>query len=97
MQMTGMARKCEVLHHNEDEKLPPQGKYDAGQKVYYWRMLSASVFLILTGPVMWVPETMPRGAALGVAHRDLSPFRRRPVHDRRSDDPHLHVGLQRTW
>lgn len=45
---------------NQDEKLPPQGKYDAGQKVYYWLMLIASVFLILTGLVMWIPETMPR-------------------------------------
>ena len=27
---------------NQDEKLPPQDKYDAGQKVYYWGMLGAS-------------------------------------------------------
>lgn len=46
---------------NEDEKLPPQGKYDAGQKIYYWVMLYASIVLILTGIVMWFPEVLTRG------------------------------------
>lgn len=46
---------------NEDEKLPPQGKYDAGQKVYYKGMLWSTVALLITGIVMWFPELMPRG------------------------------------
>ncbi|ABF39873.1 formate dehydrogenase gamma subunit [Candidatus Koribacter versatilis Ellin345] len=45
---------------NEDEKLPPQGKYDAGQKIYYWVMLGASILLILTGFFMWYPEILSR-------------------------------------
>ena len=47
---------------NEDEKLPPQDKYDAGQKVYYWVMFWASFVLILTGIFMWFPEMMSRSA-----------------------------------
>lgn len=46
---------------NEDEKLPPQDRFDAGQKLYYWVMLGASILLILTGIVMWFPETLSRG------------------------------------
>ena len=45
---------------NQDEKLPPQDKYDAGQKLYYWGMLGASIVLILTGFVMWFPEMVSR-------------------------------------
>ncbi len=47
---------------NQDEKLPPQDKFDAGQKIYYWVMLWAAVFLILTGFIMWFPESIPRSA-----------------------------------
>jgi formate dehydrogenase subunit gamma len=45
---------------NQDEKLPPQDKYDAVQKVYYWGMFVASIMLILTGLVMWFPEMISR-------------------------------------
>jgi formate dehydrogenase subunit gamma len=45
---------------NQDEKLPPQDKYDAGQKIYYWGMFGSAIVLLATGPVMWFPELMPR-------------------------------------
>lgn len=45
---------------NRDEKLPPQDKYDAGQKVYYWAMFGSAIMLLITGPVMWFPELMSR-------------------------------------
>lgn len=45
---------------NQDEKLPPQDKYDAGQKVYYKVMFVAAIALLFTGPIMWYPELMPR-------------------------------------
>jgi len=46
---------------NQDDLLPPQGKYDAGQKIYYWGMFYGAILLILSGLVMWVPEYVPRG------------------------------------
>jgi formate dehydrogenase subunit gamma len=45
---------------NQDEKLPPQDKYDAGQKIYFWGMFGSAIVLLITGPVMWFPELMPR-------------------------------------
>ena len=47
---------------NQDEKLPPQDRFDAGQKVYYWLMLWASIVLIITGLVMWFPEMISHSA-----------------------------------
>ena len=46
---------------NEDEHVPPQGKYNAGQKLYYWAMFYGAILLLLSGIVMWFPEYVPRG------------------------------------
>ncbi|HXZ79902.1 MAG TPA: formate dehydrogenase subunit gamma [Terriglobales bacterium] len=53
--------KVKYYVKNEDDLLPPQGKYDAGQKIYYWGMFYGSILLILSGLVMWAPEYVPRG------------------------------------
>ena len=45
---------------NEDEKMPPQGRFNAGQKQFWWVMLFSTFILLLTGLVMWFPEKMPR-------------------------------------
>lgn len=38
---------------NREEKLPPIGRYNAGQKVLFWVMLASMLGLLLTGLVMW--------------------------------------------
>jgi formate dehydrogenase subunit gamma len=45
---------------NEDDLLPPQGRFDAGQKIFYWVMLYGAIVLLLSGIVMWFPEGISR-------------------------------------
>lgn len=47
---------------NRDEKLPPVGKNNAGQKLVYWIMLGSITLLLITGVLIWQPlvgEAMP--------------------------------------
>ncbi len=47
---------------NRDEKLPPVGKNNAGQKLVYWIMLGCIPLLLVTGLMIWqslVGEAMP--------------------------------------
>lgn len=44
---------------NEDHKLPPQGKYNAGQKLFYWVMFYGAFVLLVSGLFMWFPEKIP--------------------------------------
>ncbi len=41
---------------NQDELVPPQWKYNAGQKQFYWAMFFGAIALVVTGVVMWFPE-----------------------------------------
>lgn len=45
---------------NRDEKLPPAGHFNAGQKQFYWAMFYGALILIVTGVIMWFPEYIPR-------------------------------------
>jgi formate dehydrogenase subunit gamma len=40
---------------NQDEKLPPVGKNNAGQKLVYWIFLATVPVLLVTGIVLWRP------------------------------------------
>jgi len=44
---------------NEDEKLPPVGRYNFGQKLLFWVMWYGSICLLLSGVVMWYSEAIP--------------------------------------
>ena len=44
---------------NEDENLPPVGRFNAGQKYLFWVMLWSGVALLLTGLVLWFTEYIP--------------------------------------
>jgi formate dehydrogenase subunit gamma len=44
---------------NEDDKMPPAGRYNAGQKALFWSFFYATVLLLLTGIVLWFPESIP--------------------------------------
>lgn len=41
---------------NRDATLPPQERFNGGQKVFYWLMYCGAFFLLLTGIFMWFPE-----------------------------------------
>jgi thiosulfate reductase cytochrome b subunit len=38
---------------NEDEKLPPVGRFNAGQKLLFWAIIGCLSALLLTGFVIW--------------------------------------------
>lgn len=53
-------QKIKYYITNQDNLLPPQGRFNAGQKTFYWLMFYGSIVLLITGIVMWFPEMMPR-------------------------------------
>jgi formate dehydrogenase subunit gamma len=44
---------------NEDEKLPPVGRFNWGQKVFFWLMLCGAILLLLSGFGLWFVESIP--------------------------------------
>ena len=44
---------------NEDDKMPPAGRYNAGQKMLFWSFFYSAILLLLTGIVLWFPERIP--------------------------------------
>jgi len=55
---------------NRDDLLPPQGRFNAGQKQFFWIMYYAAIVLLISGLIMWFPELFPlrfnwvRGSAI---------------------------------
>ena len=45
---------------NEDEKLPPIGRFNYGQKLFFWLMLYGIILLLISGFGMWLVESIPR-------------------------------------
>jgi formate dehydrogenase subunit gamma len=44
---------------NEDEKMPPAGRYNAGQKLLFWGFVFCGALLLATGLILWLPEYIP--------------------------------------
>jgi formate dehydrogenase subunit gamma len=44
---------------NDEANVPPSGRFNAGQKQFYWAMFYGAIGLLLSGVVMWFPELMP--------------------------------------
>ena len=44
---------------NEDEQMPPAGRYNAGQKMLFWGFFICGILLLLSGVVLWFPEYIP--------------------------------------
>ena len=49
-----MRQMGDVLN-NRDDKLPPIGKYNPGQKMVYWALILCIPVLLITGVIMWRP------------------------------------------
>ncbi|HEV2101286.1 MAG TPA: formate dehydrogenase subunit gamma [Candidatus Acidoferrum sp.] len=50
------------LHYyirNEDDKMPPAGRYNAGQKLLFWSFFLGGIVLLATGLVLWFTESIP--------------------------------------
>ncbi len=44
---------------NEDEKLPPVGRFNYGQKLFYWVMFCGVILLLISGLGLWFVESIP--------------------------------------
>ena len=44
---------------NADDKMPPVGRYNAGQKLLFWGFVVFGALLFLSGLVLWFPEYIP--------------------------------------
>jgi len=50
------------LHYyirNQDDKMPPAGRYNAGQKMLFWTFFWAGIVLLLSGLVLWFTDSLP--------------------------------------
>jgi formate dehydrogenase subunit gamma len=41
---------------NQDNLVPAVGRFNAGQKLFYWVMFYCAIVLLITGLLMWFPE-----------------------------------------
>jgi len=44
---------------NQDDKMPPAGRYNAGQKFLFWGFFWSSLLLLVSGAFMWSPQYFP--------------------------------------
>jgi formate dehydrogenase subunit gamma len=44
---------------NEDEKLPPIGRFNHGQKIFFWLMFYGIILLLISGIGLWFVESIP--------------------------------------
>jgi formate dehydrogenase subunit gamma len=44
---------------NQDEKVPPAGRFNYGQKQFFWLMVIAAVALLVSGVVLWGIGSVP--------------------------------------
>jgi len=46
-------RRIDRVLRNQEEGVPPIGKYNAGQKLLFWTLLACMLVLLLSGVVIW--------------------------------------------
>jgi formate dehydrogenase subunit gamma len=44
---------------NEDERLPPVGRFNYGQKLFFWAMIYSVILLLLSGIALWYTNALP--------------------------------------
>jgi formate dehydrogenase subunit gamma len=44
---------------NQDDKLPPVGRFNFGQKLFFWGIFYGIILLLLSGVVLWYTEALP--------------------------------------
>jgi formate dehydrogenase subunit gamma len=44
---------------NEDKKLPPVGRFNYGQKLFFWLMFFGVILLLISGLGLWFVESVP--------------------------------------
>jgi formate dehydrogenase subunit gamma len=56
-----LAWKRAIDHYirNEDEQLPPIGRFNYGQKLFFWVMFYSVIVLLVSGVGLWFVESIP--------------------------------------
>ncbi len=44
---------------NQDDQMPPAGRYNAGQKLLFWSFFIGGLLLLASGLVLWFTESIP--------------------------------------
>jgi formate dehydrogenase subunit gamma len=44
---------------NHDERMPPAGRYNAGQKLLFWGFFYCALLLLASGVILWFTEQVP--------------------------------------
>jgi formate dehydrogenase subunit gamma len=44
---------------NDDDKLPPVGRFNFGQKIFFWLMFYGVILLVISGLGLWFVESIP--------------------------------------
>ena len=44
---------------NDDQNLPPEGRFNYGQKIYFWLMFYGVILLLISGVGLWFVESIP--------------------------------------
>src|SRR5258708_11066076 len=52
-------RKKKYYTENQNKKVPPIGRFNYGQKLFFWVMLYSAILLLLSGLVLWFPDYIP--------------------------------------
>jgi formate dehydrogenase subunit gamma len=47
---------------NDDREVPAAGRFNYGQKVFFWAMVWGTLALLISGIVLWIPDAIPPGA-----------------------------------
>jgi len=53
------ARAISHYIRNEDEQLPPTGRFNFGQKLFFWAIFYSVILLLLSGVALWYTEALP--------------------------------------
>ena len=43
---------------HQRDKVPPAGKYNAGQKVFFWAQGALAMVFVFTGVILWLPDSL---------------------------------------
>lgn len=44
---------------NQDDKMPPAGRFNAGQKLLFWGFFYCGLLLLISGVILWFTEQVP--------------------------------------
>jgi formate dehydrogenase subunit gamma len=53
------SQAMEYYIKNEDEKLAPEGRFNYGQKLFFWLMFFGVILLLISGFGLWFVESIP--------------------------------------